>query len=235
LRDLIGLWRGRAALGFENGIAVERLVATAWRRALYLLPDLVNAGEDRIATALDALVVLREVTGLAEEALPSLDAALFDEAVAALLDAELDPALSGAVAALALLADRIDEAAFAARLSGQLRGAYTETARRIAWLRGVIAISRELLWRVPELVETADQVLAALDDTGFVELLPPLRMAFASLDPREIDRLAHAVAGRHGGDAAALVVRHELPEAEVAANLRADARVRAILESDGLL
>ncbi|RZF60530.1 hypothetical protein EWE75_22625 [Sphingomonas populi] len=235
LRDLIGLWRGRAALGFDNSAEIESLVGTTWRRALYLLPDLANAGEDRIAATLDALVVLREATGLADESLRALDPVLFDEAIATLLDTELDPALAGAVAALALLAGRIDDTEFATRLSGELRGAYPEMARRIAWLRGVIAISRELLWRVPELIETADQVLSALDDGGFVELLPHLRMAFAALDPREIDRLAHAVAGRHGGDAAALIVRHDLPEAEVAANLRADARVREMLEADGLL
>jgi hypothetical protein len=235
LRDLIGLWRGRTALGFENGAEIERLIGTTSRRALYLLPDLANAGEDRIAATLDALGVLREATGLADESLRALDPVLFDEAIAALLDTELDPALAGAVAALALLAGRIDDAEFAARLSGELRGAYPEAARRIAWLRGVIAISRELLWRVPELIETADQVLSALDDGGFVAVLPHLRMAFAALDPREIDRLAHAVAERHGGDAAALVVRHDLPEAEVAANLRADARVREMLEADGLL
>nr|WP_315381873.1 DUF5682 family protein [uncultured Sphingomonas sp.] len=235
LRDLIGLWRGRVALGLERGAEIEQLIATTWRRALFLLPELANAGADRIAATLDALAVLREATGLADETLRGLDPVLFDEAIAALLDTELDPALAGAVAALALLAGRIDDVAFAARLSGELRGAYAETARRIAWLRGVIVISRELLWRVPELVEAADQALSTLDDDGFVELLPHLRVAFAALDPREIDRLAHAVAERHGGDAATLVVRHDLPEAEVAANLRADARVREMLEADGLL
>lgn len=235
LRDLIGLWRGRTALGFEHGAEIERLIGATWRRALYLLPDLATAGEDRIAATLDALVVLREATGLADESLPTLDPALFDQAIAALLDAELDPALAGAVAALALLAGRMDEAAFAARLAGELRGAYPETARRIAWLRGVIAISRELLWRVPALIETADRALSALDDGEFVELLPHLRLAFAALDPREIDRLAQAVAQRHGGSAAALLVRHDLPEAELAANLRADARVRATLAAEGLL
>ncbi len=235
LRDLIGLWRGRAALGFESGTGIDRLIATTWRRALFLLPDLANAGADRIAATLDALAVLRETAGLADDALHGLDPVLFDEAIAALLDTELDPALAGAVAALALLAGRIDDETFAERLWGELRGAYPETARRIAWLHGVIAISRELLWRVPELIEAADQALSALDEDGFVELLPHLRMAFAALDPREVDRLAHAVAERHGGDAATLVVRHDLPEAEMAANLRADARVREMLELDGLL
>lgn len=235
LRELIGLWRGRAALGLADGRPIERLIVAAWRRALFLLPDLVHAGEGRIDATLDAMGMLREVAALAGPDLPTLDIALFDDAVAALLDADLRPALAGAVAALALLADKLDEAGFGARLSGELRGAYTATAQRIDWLRGVIAISHELLWRVPALIDTADRVLTDLDDPDFVELLPHLRMAFARLDPREIDRLAHAVADRNGGDAAAIVVRHDLTEAEMTANLRADALVRAALTADGLL
>jgi uncharacterized protein DUF5682 len=235
LRDLVALWRGHAALGLADRTPIERLVAAAWRQALFLLPDLVNAGEDRIAATLDAMAMLREVVGLAEDAIPGLDAVLFEEAIADLLGAELNPALAGAVAALALLAGKLDDDAFAGLLSGELRGAHPDPARRIAWLRGVIAISRELLWRVPELVDAADRVLAGLDDADFVELLPHLRIAFSMLDPREIDRLAHEVAGRHGGEAAALVARHDLSEAEMGANLRADRIVRETMAADGLL
>ena len=234
LRDLVALWRNRIPLGFDDGSAIEALIGTAWRRALFLLPGLVDAGEDRIAPTLAAMAVLREVVGLAGDALPVLDPVLFDEAVAHLLDAELDPALAGAVAALALLSGRLDDDAFAALLSGELRGAYTEAARRIAWLRGVIAISRELLVRVPALIDTADAILAGLSDEDFLDLLPHLRIAFAQLDPREIDRLAFVVAGRHGADAASLVAAHAIPIADYEANLRADRAVAALLLADGL-
>jgi len=234
LRDLVALWRNRIALGFDDGSAIEALIGTAWRRALFLLPGLVDGGEDRIAPTLAAMAVLREVVGLAGDALPVLDPILFDEAVAHLLDADLDPALAGAVAALALLSGRLDDDAFAALLSGELRGAYTEAARRIAWLRGVIAISRELLVRIPALIDTADAILAALGDEEFLDLLPHLRIAFAQLDPREIDRLAFVVAGRHGADAATLVAAHAIPPADYEANLRADRAVAALLLADGL-
>lgn len=233
LRDLVALWRGRAAFGLEDGAPIERLIGSAWRRALALLPDLVNAGEDRITALLDAMASLHETVSLAH-ALPTLDRELFDEAVAHLLDAELEPALAGAVAALALLAGQIDEAALAARLSGELRGAYVEVARKVAWLRGVIVISRELLWRVPALIDTTDGLLAGLSDADFVDLLPHLRLALTRLDPREIDRFAHAVAARHGIDAASLVMAQALSETETAANLRADRAVAEMLVAEGL-
>ena len=233
LRDLVALWRGRAAFGLEDGAPFERLIGSAWRRALALLPNLVNAGEERITALLDAMASLRETVSLAH-ALPALDEQLFDAAVAHLLDVELEPALAGAVAALAMLAGQIDEAALAARLSGELRGAYVEVARKVAWLRGVIAISRELLWRVPALIDTTDSLLAGLSDADFVDLLPHLRLALARLDPREIDRFAHAVAARHGIDAAALVMAQSLSETETAANLRADRAVAEMLVAEGL-
>jgi hypothetical protein len=235
LRDLVGLWRGRAALGFSDDAPIAALIATAWRRAIYLLPDLVNAGEERIAATLDAMAVMHEVVGLAGDAAPMIDTALFDEAIGHLLDAPLEPALAGAVAALALLGGRLDDAGFAGRLTGELKGAYTDAARRIAWLRGVIAISRELLWRVPQLVDAADQVLEQADDADFVALLPHMRMAFSALDPREIDRLAQSVARRHDGNVADLVARHELSAAELDANLRADGLVRDMLAAEDLL
>jgi len=235
LRDLVGLWRGRVALGFSDDTPLAALIATAWRRAIYLLPDLVNAGEERIATTLEAMAVMHEVVGLADDAVPMIDTALFDEGIGHLLDAPLDPALAGAVAALALLGGRLDDTGFAGRLSGELKGAYTDAACRIAWLRGVIAISRELLWRVPQLVDAADQVLEDANDADFVALLPHLRMAFSALDPREIDRLAQSVARRHDGNVADLVARHELSAAEMDANLRADGLVRDMLAAEGLL
>jgi Family of unknown function (DUF5682) len=234
LRDLVALWRGRAAVGLDDAGPLERLIVTAWRRALFLLPGLAQAREERIAATLEAMATLREVVELAGDTLPSVDVELFDEAVERLLDAPLDAALAGAVAALSLLAGRIDEASFAGRLGGELRGAHADPARRIAWLRGVIAISRELLWRVPALVGATDAVLAGLDDDGFVELLPHLRLAFARLDPREIDRLAQAVGERHRVETQALVAVHDVAARELDDNLRADRAVAAMLATDGL-
>ena len=234
LRDLVTLWRSRATLGDSDRDATARLIGAVWRRALFLLPDLVRAGAERIGAALEAMAVLREIVSPSADPVPAIDAELFDEAVAALLEAPLDPTLAGAVAALALLSGRLDEAQFGERLAGELGGAYPETARRIFWLRGVIAISRELLWRVPALVDTADRALESLSDEGFVELLPHLRLAFAELDPREIDRLAATVGERHGLDPSGLVAVHEFSADELESNLRADRDLAAMLAAEGL-
>ena len=97
-------------------------------------------------------------------------------------------------------------------------------------------MSRELLWRVPALVEAVDEILALLETDRFTEMLPHLRLAFAALDPRETDRLARAVADQHGVEAGAVagVVRYDVGAEEVAANLALSERLVEQLRSDGL-
>ena len=132
LRDLVQLWRARAVFGLDDPRAIERLIAAAWRRALFLMPGLTNADEERISATLDALVACAKWSTLAASELPAIDAALFEEAVAALLTADLKPALAGAVAALAVLARRMDEGELGPRLSGELAAAYADPPHALA-------------------------------------------------------------------------------------------------------
>ena len=192
--------------------------------------------EDRLGEALDGLACLREVIAAAGAETDVIDQSLFDEAIAALVGADLPPALAGAVAALGFLAGLVDEQRLAAGLRGELGGAYTDPAACIAFLRGLLAMSRELLWRVPALVEAVDEILALLETDRFTEMLPHLRLAFAALDPRETDRLARAVADQHGVEAGAVAgaVRYDVGAEEVAANLALSERLVEQLRSDGL-
>ncbi len=236
LRELHLLWRAREVLAMQGAGSVERLIGVAYARAIYLLPSLAAVPEDRLGEALDGLACLREVIAAAGAETEVIDQALFDEAVGALADADLPPVLAGAVAALGFLAGLVDEARLAAGLRGELGGAYTDPAACIAFLRGLLAMSRELLWRVPELMEAVDEILALLDADRFTEMLPHLRLAFAALDPRETDRLARGVADRHGVEAGAVAgaVRYDVGAEEVAANLALSQRLVEQLRADGL-
>ena len=74
-----------------------------------------------------------------------------------------------------------------------------------------------------------------MDEDWFVALLPHLRLAFAALDPRDIDRLANEVGARHGVGASALLPTLDITAHELEENLAADRQVRALLAADGLL
>ncbi len=234
-RRLLLLWRGREVLGMVDAPEVERLIGVAYARALYLLPDIGGVAEDDMPELLQALASLHELVATSADT-EAVDAELLAEAVGALLQDELPPALAGAIAALAYLMGLSDGDTLVARYRGHLGGALVEVADRVAFLRGLLVISRELLWRLPELVRETDAILAGLDEAAFIELLPHLRLALAALDPRETDRLAEAVAAHHGCGAGEIqaAVQTALSEAEVARNLARSEQIRRIVEDDGL-
>ena len=166
------LWHGRDVMELPNAEDVEHLIGVAYRRALYLMADLKTVREDRMTSALDGLANLREVIVTCET--EAVDRDLFTEAVGALMDEDLPPTLAGAVAALAYLSDLLTKDGLVERMKGSLSGAYVDIAERVAFLRGVMAISRELIWRVPGLVGEMDAILGGLDDEEFITLLPHL-------------------------------------------------------------
>ncbi|MGI9333392.1 MAG: DUF5682 family protein, partial [Gammaproteobacteria bacterium] len=225
LRTLFLVWRGREIIGLVGAGSVERLLGTAYERALFLLPDIVDVAEDRVAPLLQALATLREVVSTAASQTDAIDESLFSETVTGLLEKPLHPALEGSLAALGFLAGTLGGAALVGRFRGALGGAYANTAERVAFLRGVVAISRELLWRLPDLMDAADETLAGLEEDDFIALLPDLRLAFAELDPRETDRLARQIAGRHGVSALSLSgqVSYAASAGEVQRNLELSA------------
>ena len=236
LGELHLLWRGREVLGMTGADTVERLIGVAYARALYLLPDLTAAREEDLSSLLEALASLREIVTTAGAETEAIDETLFDEAVAALLASEVHPAIAGALACLAFLAELIGGGDLVARLRGNLGGAVLETGERIAFLRGLIAISRELLWRLPALAEAADEILGGLDEDSFVSMLPNLRLAFAALDPREADRFAQRIAARHQVAQTEVTgaVRYDASAEEVQRNLELSRRLLRCLEEDGL-
>jgi hypothetical protein len=234
LRELVHLWRGGRSAGIEDRGPIESLIQTAWRRALFLLPNIVDAGDDRVAHALDGLVTLRETVALAGDGLTIIDPTHFSEAVQDLLTRETHPTIGGAVCAMAFLSGLVDDAYLATRAAGELNGAYVIAQSRVAFLRGVLAVSRELLWAVPALIDTMDDILNTSEAADFTELLPHLRLTFSALDPRDIDRLAHIIADKYATNAGALTAGFEVSEFEQAQNRALDDRLMALMREGGL-
>ena len=234
LADLVQLLRHREMLGVGDPVPIDRLIGTVWRRVLLLLPDIVLAGPDQVRPLLAALVSLRSLADLARAGDASIEVEPFDDLLVELLDTPLHPLLAGAVMAFAILSGRADDALLATRLKGELTGGYVCVEDKLAFLNGVIAVGRELLWGIPALIETLDAVIADADEGGFVTMLPHLRLALSPLDPREIDRLAYAVAGRHGTDAAELSMSVPIDEAEFLCNLDLDRLLGVQLAADGV-
>lgn len=234
LADLLLLRRGRETLGLMDIAPLDRLARTAWRRLVLLLPDLADGGEDQVAGAVQALADLRGVVELARSSEAPVDFTLVDEAIASLRQRELAPMLDGAVTAFALMSGQIAADDLESRLRGELASGYVDPRERLAFLGGVIAIARELLWTLPAILDALDDVIAGLTEEDFAELLPYLRLALMPLDPREVDRLAEDIAARLGAQPGALRRDIGISESELAENLRLDRELADVLARDGV-
>ncbi len=234
LADLVQVWRGRDILGITDTTVLDSLMATAWRRILVLLPELADCATEQVRAGLTALADLRGVIALARSCAAPLDLALFDEALARLAAADLDPLLAGGVLAFALIDGQGSPQALQGRLRGELASGHVDPAERLALLGGVIAVARELLWSLPEIIATLNDVIAGADEAQFVDLLPHLRLALMPLDPREVDRLGEDVAAMIGARPDHVSMLIAIPQAEMMANLALDRELAAVLDRDGV-
>lgn len=236
LSHLFLAWRARALLGLVGRTEVEHLVGSAYRRTLQLAGDIDQVKEERHAGFLKSLVLLRQVVVSARGVTRAIDADLLDYFIEACLSRQLPPLLAGAIAGMAFLAGRIDGPTLAARMAGQFGGAHVDPKDNVAAISGLIAVSPDLMVRVPEVVRNLDQVVSGMEDRQFIAELPHLRLAFAALNPRETDAVAALVAQCHGQTAAALPTRQILgvSEADLTVGLDLDRRLRDSLEADGL-
>lgn len=232
LTDLLLLRRGRETLGIEETGPLDRLIQAAWRRLLVLLPEMADFGPEQVGQAVRDLSSLRGAIELARSSEAPIELDLFDEALDRLRACPLEPMLAGAVMAFALLDGRATVAEFEARLTGEFASGYVEPAQRLAFLGGVIAIARELIWTLPAIVDAIDAIVTGLDEDEFIALLPYLRLALMPLDPREVDHLAEEVAARLGSRAGSLVATVAISEGEMRENLRLDAALAEVLARD---
>lgn len=234
LDEVVMLRRGHGVLGISDPAPIDRLLGTIWRRVAVLLPELAALPADQAQTALQALANLRGIIDLARSAGFAFDTQAFDEALERLRAAELVPQIAGAVLAFALLDGRADGDALAARLRGELGAAYVKPADRLAFLGGIIAVARELLWTLPQIVAALDAVVGDAEEDDFIAMLPHLRLALMPLDPRDIDRLSGMVAERLGVSALALQQVVGISESEVLANLALDRAMAEMLVAEGV-
>jgi hypothetical protein len=124
------------------------------RRIAELLRDLAAVGADNVGEAIRCLAALAEAMADPD---PSFPTQPLRDALRDLMTAQLDPALVGAVIALAALIGLIDDAEAGKRLSAALAGAFERPGEAIRTLSGVMALA-------PQLFINDSSVVAAIDD-----------------------------------------------------------------------
>jgi hypothetical protein len=212
-------------------LELGRATVSAYLRIVYLCGDLPTTHPDAIGSRVEGLRVTAELLNTAPSGL--LDRTLFDEAIDRIAEEHPPPTILGAVLALCVQAGRRDPQTLRDALNGAFAGVNEED--RIGVLVGMLQAAPQVLWRTPGMIEAVDAFLAGLDEEAFMHLLPHLRLAFAALNPREIDQVAERLAALHGGHASAFAaVHHALTPNDLNRGLALDGQFRATAESEGL-
>ena len=237
---LIGQDLNSRAKGMQSDSAVQAfatllppLLDQLARRIAERLGDLAAVDADNVGEAIRCLAALAEAMADPDPPFPTepLRDALRDLTAAH----PLDPQLFGAVIALAALIGLIDDAEAGRRLSAALAGAFERPGEAIRTLSGVMALAPQLFISDSSVIAAIDGLFGAVDDQGFLTLLPQLRMAFAELSPQETDRVAAVVAAAHGAGEDDIAALQQVPDARVLSeHLALGERLRNQWLQDGL-
>ena len=233
LRLMINIKSATGPLAPVASLPLEDLVQTSYRRLIYLVDDLPQTPEEEIPDRLSALKLMNEV--LRGEVQEALDGDLFDAAIVRIMTPETPPEIVGAALAFGYVSGRVEASTLTDALQGQFQGAAPDTEQRIAMLRGILHTEPALVWRVDGLLAAINGFLDTMEQDRFLTLLPHLRLAFTSLNPRETDRLSGMVAAHLGIEGSALTpATHTISEAELQRGVEIEARLNRVIAEDGL-
>src|SRR5262249_41620398 len=201
------------------------------RRIAELLYDLAAVSADHVGEATACLAALAEAMADPDAPFPTQP---LRDALQHLMTVQLDPLLTGAVIALAALIGLIEEAEAGRRLSAALAGAFERPGEAVRTLSGVMALAPQLFVNDSSVIAAIDGLFGAVDDQGFLALLPQLRMAFAELSPHETDRVAAVVAATHGAGEDDIAILQQVPDARaLSEHLALGERLRSQWLQDG--
>ena len=234
LVQLLLLEQSREPLEAHRLAEIPALALATYRRACGVLPDHRGARDE------DGVKVVRALAGL-RDSLQGLDPeAGFDPELLwiplerFLDDPRASPLIVGGAVGLLWSSRRIEQGEVGRQVAGHLGGTRGSFADRTSFLRGLLGTCRETAWRMPAILEALDRLFSGWDREDFAKALPELRLAFADLTPREIDRVAKLVARLHGEEDLGELVHRDLDAEQVARNLDVDRTVIELLERDGL-
>ncbi|WP_422063190.1 DUF5682 family protein [Shimia sp.] len=223
----------RGPLSLPNGLEIAPTMQRAFARMVYLCDDLPKMREEAIPPCLDALRLLSEL--MRGPGGDDFDAKLLENALDRVVEANTAPELLGAITAIAVEGRRKPDHSLPDLITAQLTGSAPDLPTRLAGLRGVLAVAPSLLWTVDGMLDALDAFLTGLEDDGFLEVLPHLRLALSALSPREVDQVAAALTRRHGGTMGEFTAHHhDVDATEAALGAQMDAALRAALRADGL-
>lgn len=219
-------------------VAVPRLMTAAYRRACHLLHDVSHCPDQYVDDFVKALQTLREVLASKSESDSDtiFDDELFYQGMQAIVNApahESQSVMVGAAAGILYGDGRINDAELIRIVCGFLGGAIGDARKSAGILRGLLTTACEIAWQVADVLQAIDDQFQSWDEETFLELLPELRLAFSSLTPNDITRVAESVSALYDGESLGDLVHTDIDESEIQFGLSLNEKVKQVLSADG--
>ena len=249
LTQLVLLHESREPLEASRLSGLPSLITACFQRACQLTRDAGRCPDNVVDEWLAALAPLRELmtipltaadatSSLDNSQKPSLDPDLWHQALQHILSQPPDKThsiMAGAAAGILFSAGQLSQQDLIKLVQGHLEGTHPSGADACGMLRGLLTMSRDVAWNVPEILSAMNDLLSRWDETAFLQVLPDLRLAFADLTPQETYRVAESVASLHVAAHADELMRINVPENEVQTGIELSHRVRESLMRDKLI
>jgi hypothetical protein len=224
------LWQAREPLEVHDNQEITHIVKAAYDRVIYLGKNLNGSVKDEDLVS-KSLVKLREIINADNESL--LDKDIFWQMLDLIYTQTDNPLIKGTLCGLYYNSGKFSNDELFLRIDGYIRGA-SEAVKAVSFLHGVLQVSREVVWHSNEMLSLLDTMVKHWDDSTFISLLPPLRLAFSEMTPRETDRIAEGVAQINGKEALGPLIHYDISDSDVQNNLTMSEEVVSVLTSDNL-
>ncbi|MBQ9695652.1 MAG: hypothetical protein IJV58_04405 [Oscillospiraceae bacterium] len=219
----------RALYGFEDP-ANLRYLEQCFTKLTALLPSM--AGVDA-AQAEGCIRIMRLLYGITGSTLPERRGELCDALEAMTLHGQKEPSVYGAALGLLYATDSTWLLRAEQAMQGYLAGSPEYRKQGALYLRGLFETARDIALTDVQFLHMTDALLAEMDYEDFMEILPPLRLAFSYFTPGETQTIAGEVAGLHGKDARHVLQGDSVDEMLAAFGAELDASIfRTLREED---
>ncbi len=243
LSQLELLQKAREPLEASALKALPQLLQAAYLRACHLIPDLANCPENIIDDVIGSFQMLKEVLSNYSDSSEIIegevlfDSDLFVQALFKLSKAPGDSSQTpvlGAAAGILFSGGYLSNEELAKLICGYLKGAITDPRKAAGIVRGLLRTACEVAWQVKEVLEAINEQFESWTDDTFLEILPELRLAFATLSPRDLARVADQIAQLHDGKSLGNLVFTDMDETEAGFGLLLNEEIKKSLVKDGL-
>ncbi len=211
LNSLLTMSHKRHLLNTEKlSINLAEIAQHAWRQVQFLLQDVANISANTVDQRVSDLMHASQVVDqlfYQNRTDEKQERTTFNQLLLSIADNPNVPAkLAGACTALNYLRSQIGHTEFVENMRKALQTNQSPDYL-VQYFAGFAAISKELLWTVPAVLKEINQLVVAISEERFIDLLVPLRGIFTALTPTEIDRLAQAIRLLDNEDTSSLIVQ----------------------------